>query len=550
MLPDDFRTDVLREQLERFHADPVLRQALGDRAAAHIHTHHKPSTCAEQYVQAIEQFYAQAKQGALGLIRETCQLGPPQNPADLATFAERMATLYPPKRPAYRQLLVDISALHHGDASMGTRRVTRSVLHALLDKAPAGFRVEPIYATAEQGYHYARRFTAHFLGLDDLPLDDAPIFTQAGDVFWGLDSQPEWIVHHQHALNTLRLCGVKMVFTVHDLLPVMLPECFRPDAEGYSQWLQSLACVGDGVLCISATVAANLARWLGLFGPGEGHTLRIGWAHLGAEVVEIKTMGKSLFPNPLKAAQRAAIVRHPAFLMVGTLEPRKAHAQTLAAFELLWSQGEQINLVIVGKPGWLVDELVQHLRSHPMRERHLFWLEGADDHALEQLYGDCTCLIAASLDEGYGLPLIEAARHDLPILARDIPVFREVAGAHASYFSGRAPTDMALAVRQWLHLHEQGRSPQSGAMHWMRWEESIKAMLAVILKDQWQDRWDPIQENTLVARYWGSDMRLLTIAGKREGTQLVSTGHEGYLMHGPYLDLKFHRFSVRNIKAG
>lgn len=538
MLPDDFSTDALRAQLEHFQADSVLRQTLGDRAAAHIRTHHMPSTCAEQYVQAIERFYARAEQGALGLIRETCQLGPPQNFADLSTFAERMAILYPPKRQTHRQILVDISALHRDDAKTGRHRVTRSVLRALLGESFAGFRVTTIYATAERGYCYARRFTAHFLGLGDLPLDDAPIFAQAGDVFWGLDSQPELIVHHQHALNALRLCGVKMIFTVHDLFPVMLPECTESGMEGYSRWLQTLASVGDGVLCVSAAVAANLKWWLGLFGPGEGHTLRIGWAHLGTEVVEIKTTGKSLFPNPLKATQRAAIVRHPAFLMVGTLEPRKAHAQTLAAFELLWSQGEQINLVIVGKPGWLVDELVQHLRSHPLRERHLFWLEGADDHALEQLYGDCTCLIAASLDEGYGLPLIEAARHDLPILARDIPVFREVAGAHASYFSGRAPTDMALAVRQWLHLHEQGRSPQSGAVHWMRWEESIKAMLAVILEDQWQDRWEPIQEDTLVARYWGSDMRLLTIAGKREGTQLVSTGHKGYLMHGPYLDLK------------
>ena len=43
----------------------------------------------------------------------------------------------------------------------------------------------------------------------------------------------------------------------------------------------------------------------------------------------------------------------PTFLMVGTIEPRKAHAQILTAFEVLWETGKlNINLVIVGKEGW------------------------------------------------------------------------------------------------------------------------------------------------------------------------------------------------------
>ncbi|MHB1581559.1 MAG: glycosyltransferase [Acidithiobacillus sp.] len=538
MLPDDFSTDALRAQLERFQADPVLRQTLGDRAAAHIRTHHMPSTCAERYVQAIEGFYARAEQGPLGLIREMCQLDPPQNLADLSMLAERMAILYPPKRQTYRQILVDISALHRSDAKTGKHRVTRSVLQVLLNESFAGFRAKPIYATAERGYCYARRFTAHFLGLGDLPLDDAPVFAQAGDVFWGLDSQPELIVHHQHALNALRLCGVKMIFTVHDLFPVMLPECTGSGMEGYSRWLQTLASAGDGVLCVSAAVAANLKRWLGLFGPGEGHTLHLGWVRPGVDGVERGAAENLLHHHTLRGIQHAAMLRHPAFLMVGTLDPRKAYAQTLAAFELLWHQGEQVNLIIVGEQGRLVDELVHRLRTHPLRERHLFWVEDADVRVLERLYADATCLIATALDDGYGLSLIEAMRHELPILARDIPVFREVAGAYARYFSGLAPTDIACAVRQWLKSHEPDQSPAFDAMRWVSWEESVKTMLAMILEDQWQDRWEPVKDDTRVVRYWGSDRHLLTIAGRREGTQLVSTGRRGYLMYGPYLDLE------------
>ena len=57
-------------------------------------------------------------------------------------------------------------------------------------------------------------------------------------------------------------------------------------------------------------------------------------------------------------------------------------------------------------------------------------------------------LIAASECEGFGLPLIEAARQGLPVIARDIPVFREVAGDHAFYYSAGRPEELADALER------------------------------------------------------------------------------------------------------
>jgi glycosyltransferase involved in cell wall biosynthesis len=76
--------------------------------------------------------------------------------------------------------------------------------------------------------------------------------------------------------------------------------------------------------------------------------------------------------------------RHNSFLMVGTVEPRKGHAQTLASFELLWERGVDVTLVIVGKPGWLVDELIEKLLNHVKVGERLFWLEGISDAYLEK----------------------------------------------------------------------------------------------------------------------------------------------------------------------
>ncbi|OIQ69685.1 GDP-mannose-dependent alpha-(1-2)-phosphatidylinositol mannosyltransferase [mine drainage metagenome] len=165
--------------------------------------------------------------------------------------------------------------------------------------------------------------------------------------------------------------------------------------------------------------------------------------------------------------------------MVGTIEPRKGHAQTLAAFELLWAQGMDVNLVIVGKQGWLVDQLVDKLRQHPELNRHLFWLEGISDEYLEKIYAASTCLIAASEGEGFGLPLIEAAQHKKPIIARELPVFREVAGEHAFYFNGLTSKDLADAISAWLTLSQSDMHPKSVGMRYLSWSDS-----ALQLKEQ------------------------------------------------------------------
>jgi glycosyltransferase involved in cell wall biosynthesis len=164
--------------------------------------------------------------------------------------------------------------------------------------------------------------------------------------------------------------------------------------------------------------------------------------------------------------------------MVGTLEPRKGYTDTLNVFDALWRQGQDINLVIVGKVGWKVEALVARIKEHPEFNQRLFWLAGISDEYLDRVYNTCTCLIAASYGEGFGLPLIESAQRGLPIIARDIPVFREVAGKHATYL----PPDLqaitgGAVIKQWLEKHRKDEVRGSDAMPWLTWQESSKVLL-------------------------------------------------------------------------
>ncbi len=72
--------------------------------------------------------------------------------------------------------------------------------------------------------------------------------------------------------------------------------------------------------------------------------------------------------------------------MVGTLEPRKGHIQTIAAFEQLWTEGFEANLVVVGKQGWKMGSLADTSRNHHELGKRLFWLESTSDEYMEKVY--------------------------------------------------------------------------------------------------------------------------------------------------------------------
>jgi glycosyltransferase involved in cell wall biosynthesis len=180
--------------------------------------------------------------------------------------------------------------------------------------------------------------------------------------------------------------------------------------------------------------------------------------------------------------------------MVGSIEPRKGHQQVLDAFDRLWGQGLDINLVIVGAEGWrdvpqdmrrTIPQLLTRLQWHPERRRRLFWVNGPSDEYLEKIYACVCCLITASEGEGFGLPLIEAARHGVPIIARDIPVFREVAGEHCFYFSGTEAAPLTTVIKQWLSLYHEGKHPKSEAVPWKTWKQSIERLKDILVRGHW-----------------------------------------------------------------
>ncbi len=102
--------------------------------------------------------------------------------------------------------------------------------------------------------------------------------------------------------------------------------------------------------------------------------------------------------------------------------------------EELWKRGIDVHFVIVGRYGWMSDVLQRRILEHEEHRKRLHWLQNANDAELHCLYSSAHALVFASLAEGFGLPIIEAANDGLPVIASDIPIFREVGGKNISYF--------------------------------------------------------------------------------------------------------------------
>lgn len=490
-MPDEFLQTTLRDALTRLQQDKDIANNLSARALAYIRSKHHPYRVGQMYRETIEQFaLASTAANHRLLVQSLASIETSVAPdsQDLMATARSIA-LNQSIASSPRQLLVDISELVHRDAKSGIQRVVRNVLNQLLLNPPQGYRVEPVYESDGQ-YRYARRFACDMLGLTGVMPQDTVIEVRPRDRFLGLDLFAHGIPRHQHLFVDLRNHGVEVYFVVYDLLPVLLPRVFVANADVmFSRWLKVVTSVSDGVLCISRAVADELLTWVEAT-PGARLTpLKVGYFHLGADIPGAAVTSSAIEePAPeVPAGQLLAQMNStPTILMVGTLEPRKAHAQALAAFELLWAQGNTVNLVIVGKNGWMVDALVKRLREHPQSAKRLFWLESASDTLLLQLYASSSALLAASEAEGFGLPLIEAAQHGLPVIARDLPVFKEIAGEHAFYFSGTSPEALAGSLREWLKLHAAGQHvPTSNRIPWLTWEQSTQSLWKVIEQQDW-----------------------------------------------------------------
>lgn len=210
----------------------------------------------------------------------------------------------------------------------------------------------------------------------------------------------------------LRQLGVKPVFLIHDLIPITHPQfCRAGEALRHQARMRHALECAHGIIANSAATRDDLARFAAAEGLPMPDTL-VAW--LGADVHD----------QPAVPAARA----RPHFVMIGTIEARKNHLLLLDLWRRLVADlgDDAPELMIVGQRGWEAEQVFARLDADPALAGHVRELGRCDDATMVALLDGARALLMPSFIEGFGIPVIEALQRGVPVIASDLPVFREI----------------------------------------------------------------------------------------------------------------------------
>lgn len=248
-----------------------------------------------------------------------------------------------------------------------------------------------------------------------------PLLLPQGDLFHGLNQR----------LPTGRL--KKAVSTFHDLF-VMSGDYSTPEFRArFTAQARDAAARSDLVIAVSRFTAGQVTDLLGV--PAD----RVRVVHHGVR-----------FP-----AQPSEAPRLPAILHVGAVQRRKNIVRLIPAFER--AAPSDWRLVLAGSFGYESAAILACIQASPARSRIEItgWV---DDARLSALYRECAFLAFPSLDEGFGIPVLEAMAQGLPVLASNVAALPEVCGGAALVVDPLSEDEIADGIRRMIEqngLREQ-----------------------------------------------------------------------------------------------
>ena len=322
----------------------------------------------------------------------------------LTAFGPRVLTLR-----AAREAIDNIRRHWGEDAQLEADRHFFDVVHAI-DGAPATSR----HVSKGRKGQYAEALSwiaRHGFRLGCAPRD----FLAKGGVYLNASQFP---LQFERLFRWPRQRpNIHEVFFIHDVLPLETPEYFRPaEPSRHMRRLRTVALHGR-----AAIVSTNVARVA-----VQRHLARLGRRDMPILVAPPP-------PDPIFSDARpimAAVARHPYFVVCGTIEPRKNHLLLLLVWRELVSRlgASAPKLVVIGARGWENEHVIDLLERSPGLHGHVIEASGLATPCVKRLLSGARALLMPSFAEGYGLPLVEALAVGVPVIASDIPVFKEIGG--------------------------------------------------------------------------------------------------------------------------
>jgi glycosyltransferase involved in cell wall biosynthesis len=213
--------------------------------------------------------------------------------------------------------------------------------------------------------------------------------------------------------------GIKPIVVVHDLIPISHPEyCREGELAKHIGRMQTVLQYAGGVIANSQATLDEL----GAFARKNGRAVPPAAAALLGS-------GVSAVPSPVRP------IAAPYFVVLATIEPRKNHWMLLQLWrKLIERHGDAApRLVVIGQRGWECENVIDLLERCESLRGVVTELPRCSDADLATYLHHAQALLFPSFAEGYGMPVVEALALGTPIIASDLPVFREIAATIPDY---------------------------------------------------------------------------------------------------------------------
>lgn len=267
-----------------------------------------------------------------------------------------------------------------------------------------------------------------------------------------------------------RFSRIPTIVSVMDLSYLHYPQTFKKnDLYQLTKWTEYSVKKAKKVITISNSSKNDIIKYY------KVRPEKVKVVHLGLKNLSMNA--------PSEKDLKEFGVNQKFILFVGTLQPRKNISRLIEAFSRLPKEiSSDHQLVIIGKKGWLYEDILSAPEKYNVKDKVVF-LDYISDEDLPNFYRKAEVFVLPSLYEGFGLPVLEAMRYGCPVITSNVSSLPEAGGDAAQYFEPEDVDDIKKSIEKVLtdrSLRE--KMIERGREHYKKftWEKAAKEVLSAI----------------------------------------------------------------------
>lgn len=264
---------------------------------------------------------------------------------------------------------------------------------------------------------------------------------------------PEIAVDNRRAAklrSIARYAGGQSLAIGFDCIPVTTAETAGAGMPGaFSKYLSALARF-DVVVPISSSAGDEYRGWKRMLS-GAGLT----GPRISVVPLPFQAAGARSADHPDETLARLGLEGAPLVVCVGSHEPRKNHLAVLHAAERVWRTGRVFSLVLAGGNSWDTERFDRLLATLLHNDRRVVTLSGVSDSFVWDLYVLARFSIFPSVNEGFGLPIVESLSFGTPVITSNFGSMKALGEGHGALLVDPSSVDsIAHAMMELLDNDE------------------------------------------------------------------------------------------------